>query len=621
MTMATSIWEKLSRSETPGQVGTVSQYGAFNARFLDPEDVARLFVPTPDLAALVKMQHCLLMGPRGCGKTTLLKMLTRRAQTVWQTERISAEPDLARYGEPDFEAIYIPSDIRWSYELRTLAEDFFSDPSLLERVQRCMISFSCLAEACNVFESLLGNYGQAQEKFLRALIKHFGISDTVPSFRELRLKCMSVNQDVRNCIVRRDPARLSRLVDGMASPVVGHAFDTLERACSVFDEYVPASIRPKKWAFCFDELEIGPDWLKRELLSALRSVRQNFLLKLTWSPVLPLDASQKQEFRHDYTIIKLWHSHADSARPFCKEFATRFVRAVLRNQKMTPRQLLGSSDFARDDESGDAYAQNSSIWQELVELAKWDKSFEDYLVSHEIDPANPVPHTIEERDRVLRKVKPIALIRNAYLRPIGGRSRKKHLLYSGEEAVYAMSEGNPRQLAGLLSDILDRRPVRRSEVDDFVDRRIQADVLYEVSGRSLTGIKTYPVPVKEDDRPSLGGIVDLFGKFLNYELVGKTFSADPIGSFIVDDKVDKRIVREIEIGLLIGAFVSVGKDPPASVTGARIRLSYMLSPHYRLLFRNYRDIQLSTAFKMMRSRPIVSPARQEMLPYDSDADT
>ena len=620
MTAETSIWEKLFRSDSPGQVGTASQYSAFNARLLDPEDVARLFVPTPDLLALVKMQNCLLMGPRGCGKTTLLKMLTRRAQKVWVNERVPRDPELANYPTPDFEAIYVPSDIRWSYELRALDQDFTSDPMLMERVQRCMISFSSLSEACNVFEMLLnGEDFAAREAFLRILIREFGLSHLVPTFSEVRLKCLGINQEIRNCIVRRDASRLLRIVDEMASPLVSHAFDTLERACAVFDEYAPKRVRPPKWAFCFDELEIGPDWLKRELLSALRSVRQNCLLKLTWSPVLPLDPAQKQEFRHDYTIIKLWHSHAESARPFCKAFATRFIRALLREEKITPRQVLGSSDFAHDEESEEAYAQNSPIWHEMIELAKWDVSFGGYLENHHISSTNPIAETIDQRDRVLRKVRPIVQIRNDYTRSTGGRSRKRHLLYSGEEAVYAMSEGNPRQLAGLLSDILDRRPLAPGVSADQIDRRIQAEVLYEVSARTLTAIRTYPVPFQEDSRINLANVVDSFGKFINYELVGKAFNADPIGSFVVDDEVDQKIVREIEIGLLIGAFVSVGKDPPSSVVGARIRLSYMLSPRYTLLFRNYRDIRLSTAFKMMRSKPVIGRARQETLPYDADS--
>src|SRR5439155_18979670 len=99
---------------------TSSIYGAFNARWLTPEDIARAFVPTTPFKALVKVQHSLLMGPRGCGKTTLLKMLTRPAQTIWWRERVPLFPALAEYPTPDFEAIYIPSDIRWSYELGSI---------------------------------------------------------------------------------------------------------------------------------------------------------------------------------------------------------------------------------------------------------------------------------------------------------------------------------------------------------------------------------------------------------------------------------------------------------------------------------------------------------------------
>lgn len=614
-----SIWERLSNSGTAGRIGTASQYSAFNARLLDPEDVARLFVPTTDFRALVRMQNCLLMGPRGCGKTTLLKMLTRRALQVWRGERLTKEPDLAAYATPDFEAIYVPSDIRWSYELQALRQDVDLDALLMERIQRCMVSFSSLSEACNVFEMLLIEDPGAQEKFLNHFVKHLGFSHLVPTFSEVRLKCIGFNQDIRSCLVQRDVGRLSKIVDEVAAPFSGHAFDALERACTVFDEYAPKHLHPTKWAFCFDELEIGPDWLKRELLSALRSVRQRFLLKLTWSPILPLDPTQKQEFRHDYTIIKLWHAEAETARPFCKAFATRFVRNVLKHNEITPRQLLGPSDFARDDDADDAYARGSVIWHEMVELAKWDSAFRDYMIEHKIDPENPVAQSVDQRDSCLRKIKPIVLIRNAYLRPFGGRSRKKHVMYSGEEALYAMSEGNPRQLAGLLSDLLDKRQIDAGGIVQQIEHRMQADVLYEASRRALTGIKNYPVRFKEDQRTSLGSIVDLFGKFLNYELVGKLFTADPVGSFVVDNEVPREIVREIEIGLLIGAFVSVGKDPPSSVVGARIRLSYMLSPKYRLLFRNNRDIRLSNASKIMRTRPANLVPRQDTLPYDSES--
>ncbi len=113
-----------------------SGYSAFNARWLEPEEVARLFVPTLPFKSLVGIQNSLLMGPRGCGKTTLLlKMLTRRAQRVWR-ERLPREPQWADYRGPDFEAVYVPSDVRWSFELSSISQELAASPTDAERMQR-----------------------------------------------------------------------------------------------------------------------------------------------------------------------------------------------------------------------------------------------------------------------------------------------------------------------------------------------------------------------------------------------------------------------------------------------------------------------------------------------------
>src|SRR5687768_3296157 len=96
-------------------------HSEFNARWLSPEQVAVQFVPIPQFHRLLQPRHSLLLGPRGSGKTTLLKMVTRRALAVWR-----ARTDSARGTEPSvpgFEAIYIPSDVRWSYELKELQSE------------------------------------------------------------------------------------------------------------------------------------------------------------------------------------------------------------------------------------------------------------------------------------------------------------------------------------------------------------------------------------------------------------------------------------------------------------------------------------------------------------------
>src|SRR5882724_642906 len=166
---------------------TASIYGAFNARWLEPEDVARSFVPTSPFKSLVRLQNSLLMGPRGCGKTTLLKMLTRRAQRVWQLERAPREPQWSDYRSPDFEAIYIPSDVRWSSELESVSRELAEFPIDAERVQRASVAISCVTEATKIFQAIADENRLDPTVVVKGLITHLRLGPSVPSFREIRL--------------------------------------------------------------------------------------------------------------------------------------------------------------------------------------------------------------------------------------------------------------------------------------------------------------------------------------------------------------------------------------------------------------------------------------------------
>lgn len=585
-----------------------SIYGAFNARWLSPEDVARAFVPTAHFHALTHFQNSLLMGPRGCGKTTLLKMLTRPAQRVWTQERLPKDPSLSQYRSPDFEAIYIPSDIRWSYELSAVTRELEGNEVLAERTQRAQVSISALLEAIRAFRYILEERQEDAESFVKTLLKHFSLGPVVPSFAELRFRLLALGDEIRSAIVRADAAKLQNIFDGVAPSFTGHALDSVMRACNVFEEYV--KMPNQKWALCFDELEIAPTWLQSELLKALRSFDQHFLLKLTWSPILPTDLFVGQERQHDFEAIRMWHSHASDARPFCREFAKRFVQERFSRTDITPRAVLGQSPFAMEEGSG-AYATGSDIWRTMVDLSKADPGFRAYLKEHGIDPDNPVSESVALRDETLRKVKPLVVLRDAYLKEhteggkrVSRRSRKFSTTYYGEDAIYAMSEGNPRSLAGLLNELFDFESRSLFEEKRFVIRpETQARVLFGASQRMLTGIRTFPVSMQSRGL-SLYRLIDKLGNFLKGELLGGTFNADPIGSFIVDENVGPDVMNEIAVGLTIGAFVSVGSsqsDIPVSVLGARIRLSHMLAPTYRLSFRNLRDIRLSTALRIYGS--------------------
>jgi hypothetical protein len=532
-------------------------------------------------------------------------MLTRRAQAVWKT-RLANEPQLADYPAPDFEAIYIASDIRWSEELGAVSRSLREYPTEAERLQRALVAISSIIEATRVFQRIAEESQSDPSLLLKGLIKHLTLGSTIPSFPEIRLRLHSWVDELHSILIRNQIDALRLRLDALPPALTSAAPDAVIRACTIFDEYAGSS-SPTKWALCFDELEIAPHWLQAELFSALRSTNQRFLLKLTWSPLLPTDLKSRHERQHDYATIRMWHGHVVDAKPFCKEFSSRFIQDRFRERAdWSPKDVFGMSPFAQEDgESENVYKRGGLVWQAMVRLAAGDTSFRRYLLEHGISPEDPLSDDVTVRDEALRKVKPLVLLRDAYLKHdvpdrVTRRSRKNPQLYYGEDAIYAMSEGNPRLLAGLLSDLLDLQVKSSSDGGPVIRPLEQSRILATASQRSLAGIKAYPSRKVVPSR-SLAKLVDRMGAFLHSELVVRDFNPDPVGTFLVDPDVPPDILDELTVGLLIGAFVHVKShesDIPSTLIGSRIRLSYMLSPYYQLLFRNLRDIRLSVALRV-----------------------
>src|SRR6266481_6939455 len=121
-----------------------------------------------------------------------------------------------------------------------------------------------------------------------------------------------------------------------------------------------------------------------------------------------------------------------------------------------------------------------------------------------------------------------------------------------------MSEGNPRLLAGLLNELLDVDSRSHSERSALIRPELQSRVLHAASQRVLMGIKAFPTGSSRGR--SLASLVGRLGQYLQDELITRAFNADPVGSFFVDDAASPELLKELSIGLLIGAFVHV-KSP------------------------------------------------------------
>ncbi|WP_456242909.1 ORC-CDC6 family AAA ATPase [Solemya pervernicosa gill symbiont] len=143
-----------------------SLYTATNARHLTPEEVAETFIPVPQFIQLTKRSHSILLGPRGCGKTTLLKMLTRPAINSWRNNDGGGSKQIM---SPEFEAIYVPSDVRWAQEMLSIEKSKRLDSNNMAVLQRAYVVASLIRAWIDAISYKLNNNKEKQIKVSRAL--------------------------------------------------------------------------------------------------------------------------------------------------------------------------------------------------------------------------------------------------------------------------------------------------------------------------------------------------------------------------------------------------------------------------------------------------------------------
>lgn len=126
------------------------RYESFNARYLSFEEVASTFIPNKEYNELLSNSHSVLMGPRGCGKTTLLKMLYPQALYAWNHKDASTVME-----QIPFWSVYIPTDSQWSSQLEYLNKIFESKPDIPLVISNALVCINVLTSLCNSFKDLI----------------------------------------------------------------------------------------------------------------------------------------------------------------------------------------------------------------------------------------------------------------------------------------------------------------------------------------------------------------------------------------------------------------------------------------------------------------------------------
>jgi len=617
-------------------------FSSFNARALNPDQVAATFVPSDQFARLCQRRHTIVLGPRGSGKTTLLKMLQQPALESW------THPEANRYIEMvDFTGVFIATDISWGEQLASLGYGQL-DPNSQQLLATASFTTHVLRSVSIAMRNRIRPLSEQVRRFRRASLNEeketavvrqiagfWHLEGIVPTLAGLQHGLTQRLAFIRELASREvflggtdRGERLSQM------PFLHlHFLQAAAAAIEAFDFSIEQD--GAKWGLLFDELEIAPKNIQANLMSSLRSVDDRFLFKLALNPFTdnsrfltrPTSPAPDQDFEQ----IALWYAEKRDALKFCGGLWSEVTQS-LRLDSLTPLQVFGKSQFDSypddRDSTGSAYGPRSRWARKFISLAEKDPSFGRFLNGRDINPRRLHEHSEAERAAEIRKIAPIVAIRDFFLRrdvdrqSTKLRSRKALGLYAGAESVFAITEGNPRWFLGLMRSMLGSLDVKANLASGrIVPPAKQGEEMLKSAQRFAATLRTIPVePSQEGAALGVLSLVRKIGTYFNDQAVLQPFRPEPPGSFTVDSNASDALIIALGQALNAGAIVYVPDDDGqlilASLRGKRFRLSYLLAPLYEFPIRLGAAVSLGTI--MQRTRTEASSIMQESLFEEPD---
>ncbi|MDQ0573719.1 energy-coupling factor transporter ATP-binding protein EcfA2 [Variovorax paradoxus] len=615
----------------------------FNAKTMSYAEVARTFVPSTKFTQLAGAWNSVLVGPRGGGKTTLLKMLSVEGQEAWAGP--VSEPYKKTLG---YTGIYVPSDIAWGTMLESLQE--------AGQDERVVTLFSQAAFVTHVLLAVAAGIERHVSRHPPLRPQHVALPEgasNLPTQAELerviasiavmwRVKPVSLSSAslvdalrLRLLDIKQDAHLLAQL-GGTVGPSQDYlGMDMLESASQALQAFDATYQRPDhRWCLLLDEFEVAPMHLQKTVLAAMRaSGAHKILLKVALAPCGP-DLLYEQQSNappsqiNDVQQVELWYADKAEASDFCQQVFLSRSSSYPALRDKTPTEVFGTSAFAVVDDSGEteqiglfvpaSSKDKKQISDQFQSLAGKDTSFVEFLQRKQIDLSQELglqPH--DPHGNTLRKIAPLVAFRNAYRGKGVGRKRGVkpfNTAYSGWESISAISEGNPRWLIGLVTRIMSQSDLRQFPVPtpqqtSAVQWNCQryAEMLQAVANEQFGSIKT-STPIYE--------VLSKIGKYFHDRLVTTNFVEDPPMSFVVDDRVSDDVEHALRIAVNHGAIVCFEAAADVggfrTLRGKRFRLTYLLAPVFKLPMRKSKSVSLST---ILEAKP-EAPAEQVVLVPD-----
>lgn len=598
-------------------------YSRFNARRASPAQVAADFVAPHEYWELTgSTDPQLLIGPRGIGKTTLLKMLVGEALEAWDGPDADRARRVVR-----FTGAFVAADRMWAGQLDQLEIGVPAEHrSRFGVAALTYMTLSALAEAAlRRIDGTRGSHEHLRVDLPPAAEQQLAENVTDAWNAHPATASISGLEDQAAANV----AHVGKLMQHVANPdltaeevdeVVRHPLLDIElfSGALLFVQQFNKAVdqRDHPWVILIDEFEFLPPASRVQLGAAFQGRSPILSYKMSIAPYTGLDPFEGMPL-NDWSKARLTHPKREQSHAFTERIVTRQValaaaelgKDALRAPK--PADLLGRGGFEpREDGS---YGQDSQNAKDIAALAELDPGFAEWF-NRKVGADGLRDVTQEATYSDIRKAMPLIRLRLEYrkLSATAARAtrRSRHRipdLYAGKENIYAMAEGNPRWIKALTHALLEKWTGART-----IPRARQAAAIHATADELYKTLKAVPVDHRESDPAALTFVGDslspfeltrALGEYVERRTHSAAFTPDLPGAFRVD--VDDPWVRDVVNSLVfLGALVY---EPPRPAQDTDVvRLAHMWAPIFRLLPRKGKERSLHAA---VRKRDAPTPTR------------
>lgn len=557
----------------------------FNAKRMTADQVAGSFVVPAEFDRLSSNDHVYVIGPRGSGKTTMLRMLTGETLSAWD----GPEADAARR-QIDYTSIFVPADELWASQASTgNVRVAFAGQLLLAAIDTMTYRVSGAPDV-----HLPASLPTTDEA---ALTTHFaqlwGLGNILGGFRGL--------QRALELLLLRLP-REDLGEHTLAAP---DSLRLLAPALEAFNREVGQ--RGHRWALLLDEMELAPPSVHAMVTRFVRGGPPTLTLKISMSPFDRFMEIYGQDALpapgNDFDTIYL------SGRPVreLRTFTNGLWRSALKSRDLPHRDLAAVLDD-RAPAPRDRQASERSGIGLVRSMAGRDPELREWLRRRNVNLNDAASMSYFERSATIRKISPLLVYRDTLLNFRDGqpvkRSRKKSFEpFTGATAVATILEGNPRWIKSAFAQMLERYDARAQSIS----AGFQLDALTSVADRFEALLRVLPTRQGAGEAMAPLHLVDTVSRYLRDRNLGP-FSADAPNSFVVDFGTPEEVRRALLLCLYAGAIVHLrSRNSPAvlsSFTNERFRLTYLLSVRdgKELPLRLGKDVRLTSVLGVPRTR-------------------